>query len=191
MKYILGIGLIFFIQSCDIYDSYVQNEYIDFPIGLDKKQLQQEITARNIKLEKNSDSLVPFSSLGKKKLLVRELYYFKNTHIPLKELKSVDSLVDLLCEIRKRKLMWSNMDYKIHGVKGEKLWFTKKSTRIETNAKVDDIMNQLRNKLKFKYDNRMFYSYTYYLIVSRKQDLISKRLIKIKNLKDRYIPKVH
>lgn len=191
MKYLLGFSLIFALQSCDIYDSYVQNEYIDFPIGLNKKQLQQEITARNIELEKISDSLVPFSSLGKKKLLMRELYYFKNTHIPLKELKSVDSLVNLLSAIPYRKLMWSNMDYKIHGVKGEKFGFTKKSTRIKTNAKVDDIMNQLRNKLKFKYDNRMFYSYTYYLIVSRKQDLISKRLIKMKNLNDRYISKVH
>lgn len=83
------------------------------------------------------------------------------------------------------------MDYKIHGVKGEKFGFTKRSTRIKTNARVDDIMNQLRNKLMFKYDNRMFYSYTYYLIVSRKQDLMSKRLIKMKNFNDRYISKVH
>lgn len=179
MKYLLGLCLIFLLQSCDIYDSYLVNEYLNFPMGLDKKQLQQEVVLRNEELKKNSDSLVPFSSLSKKKLMNRELYYFNNTFIPLNELKSVDSLVDLLTAIPKRKWMWSNMDYKIYGVRGQKFSFSNKITRIKTNAKVEDIMNQLKNKLKFKYNNKISVSYYYYSKVSFLNNSISKRLKKM------------
>jgi hypothetical protein len=130
----------------------------------------------------------------KKKLIPWELFYFNNTLIPLKELKSVDSLVNLLSVISCRKLMWNNMDYKIYGIKGEKYWFTKRSTRIKTNAKVKDIMNHLRNKLKIKYNNPMIYnnrmisplnrmisSYPFYLSASYNYNSISKRLIKMNN----------
>ena len=177
MKYLLGIGLIFIVQSCSLNSSYVVSEYLNFPKELNKKKFQQEVLERNKEFEKFGDSLVPFLSLGKKKLLYNESVYFNNTFIPLEEVKTVDSLVNLLGSIHNRKWMWNNMDYKIYGIKGQKYWFTKKSTRIETNAKVEVIMNQLNNKLKFKYNSNHFFSF--YLSMNLNHNSYSKRLKKM------------
>jgi hypothetical protein len=157
MKYLLGICLIFILQSC-ASSSYIVNEYINFPNGLNKEKFQKEVVERNKEFEKFADSLVPFSWKNKK-LLVNETLYFSNTFIPLKEVKTVDSLVNLLSSMPVREWMWNNMDYKIYGNKGPKIFFRKKSTIIETNAKVEAIMNQLNNKLKFKYNSNHFYPY--------------------------------
>ena len=140
--------------------AYLVNEYLDFPDGLKRKGFETEVTARNQAFDSKGDSLVPFSTLGKKKRLYLETFYFIRTYIPIQNVKVVDSLVNELSSVPKRAWICNNMDYKIYRMRGT-IWINKKN-KIKTNQKVEGIMLELSNKLRFKFDNADYNYYHYY-----------------------------
>ena len=141
--------------------AYLVNEYLDFPDGLKRKGFETEVTARNQAFDSKGDSLVPFSTLGEKKWCWNhEGIYFRRTYIPIQNVKIVDSLVNELSSVPKRGLILDNMHYKIYGYRGS--LFVNKDIQIKTNQKVEEIMRELSNKLRFKFDNADYNYYHYY-----------------------------
>jgi hypothetical protein len=155
----LLLGIILF-YSCSPKSPYLVNEYLDFPDGLKRKGFETEVTARNQAFVSHGDSLVPFSTLGEKKWLWNEGFYFRRTYIPIQNVKIVDSLVNELSSVPKRGWIWDNMHYKIYGHRGS--LFVNKDIQIKTNQKVEEIMRELSKKLRFKFDNADYYYYHYY-----------------------------
>ncbi len=148
----LLLGMILF-NSCmhHPHSAYLVNEYLDFPNKLKIKEFEAEVAIRNQTFDSYGDSLVPFSTLGKKKRLYLETFYFRRTYIPIQNVKIVDSLVNELSSVPKRGWIWDNMDYKIYRMRGT-IWVNK-NIRIKTNQKVEEIMRELSSKLRFKFDN--------------------------------------
>ena len=157
----LLLGMLLFYSCIPPHRSaYLVNEYLDFPDGLKRKGFETEVTARNQAFDSQCDSLVPFSTLGEKKWLWNEGSYFRRTYIPIQNVKIVDSLVNELSSVPKRGLILDNMHYKIYGHRGS--LFVNKDIQIKTNQKVEEIMLELSNKLRFKFDNADYNYYHYY-----------------------------
>jgi hypothetical protein len=157
---LLGMLLFYSCTNGPFFSAYLVNEYLDFPDGLKRKGFETEVTVRNQAFDSQGDSLVPFSTLGKKKRLYLETFYFIRTYIPIQNVKVVDSLVNELSSVPKRGLIWDNMSHKIYGFTGT-IWVNKK-IKIKTNQKVEGIMRELSNKLRFKFDNADYNYYHYY-----------------------------
>ena len=155
----LLLGTLLF-NSCVPMDAYLVNEYLGFPNGLNRKGFETEVAIRNQAFDSHGDSLLPFSTLGEKKWLWKEGYYFSSTYIPIKNVKIVDSLVNELYSIPKRTWILDNMDYKIYRMRGT-IWINK-NIQIKTNQKVEEIMRELSNKLRFKFDNAHYIFYHHY-----------------------------
>lgn len=180
MKYLISLIVIIALQSCISSSAYLINEYSNFPKGLKKKEFETEVLSKNKSFDSLKDSLVPFSSLGKKKKLYLEFLFFRKTYIPINNEKIVDSLVNELISIPNRGWIWDNMYYKIYGAKGT-IWVNK-DIRIKTNQKVEKIMNELSTQLIFKYDNQDYLIYHLYDKIYSKN--INYRLLKLKQLKN-------
>ena len=162
----LLLGMILF-NSCmhHPHSAYLVNEYLDFPNKLKIKEFEAEVAIRNQTFDSYGDSLVPFSTLGKKKRLYLETFYFRRTYIPIQNVKIVDSLVNELSSVPKRGWIWDNMDYKIYRMRGT-IWVNK-NIRIKTNQKVEEIMRELSSKLRFKFDNSDYEFYRQCMFYNR------------------------
>jgi hypothetical protein len=142
-------------------DAYLVNEYLGFPNGLNRKGFEAEVAIRNQAFDSQGDSLLPFSIFRKKKHVWQDTYYyFSSSYIPIQNVKIVDSLVNELSSIPKRRWILDNMHYKIYGYKGA--IFVNKNIQIKTNQKVEEIMRELSSKLRFKFDNAHYNSYYHY-----------------------------
>ena len=156
----LLLGMLLF-YSCGPTSPYLVNEYLDFPNGLKRKGFETEVAIRNQAFDSQGDSLLPFSTLGEKKWCWNhEGIYFRRTYIPIQNVKIVDSLVNELSSVPKRGLILDNMHYKIYGHRGS--LFVNKDIQIKTNQKVEEIMRELSNKLRFKFDNAHYIFYHHY-----------------------------